>query len=76
MASCNAWIIWIDTDVCPGFITDLSKKIEDVINATVKQKPDEPISFMVRQLQSRSSQDVCARCPSPACLGAGQIVLP
>ena len=27
---------------------DLSKKIEDVINATVKQKPDEPVSFMVR----------------------------
>ena len=29
---------------------ELSKKIEDVINLTVKQKPDEPVSFMVREL--------------------------
>ena len=28
---------------------ELSKKIEDVINLTVKQKPDEPVSFMVRE---------------------------
>ena len=26
---------------------DLSKKVEEVINACVKAKPDEPISFMV-----------------------------
>jgi hypothetical protein len=31
-----------------GFTAELSKKVEDVINATVKSKPDEPISFMVR----------------------------
>ena len=30
---------------------ELSKKIEDVINLTVKQKPDEPVSFMVREHQ-------------------------
>lgn len=27
---------------------DLSKKVEEVINACVKAKPEEPISFMVR----------------------------
>lgn len=26
---------------------DLSKKVEELINATVKAKPDEPLSFMV-----------------------------
>lgn len=30
---------------------DLSKKVEEVINACVKAKPDEPISFMVCYLQ-------------------------
>lgn len=29
---------------------DLSKKVEEVINACVKAKPEEPISFMVRQM--------------------------
>lgn len=33
---------------------DLSKKIEDVINQTVKQKPDEPVSYMAAQLQKMS----------------------
>ena len=32
---------------------ELSKKIEDVINLTVKQKPDEPVSFMVREPQHK-----------------------
>ena len=27
---------------------ELSKKVEELINATVKAKPDEPLSFMVR----------------------------
>lgn len=27
---------------------DLSKRVEEVINACVKAKPDEPLSFMVR----------------------------
>lgn len=26
---------------------ELSKRVEDVINQTVKAKPDEPLSFMV-----------------------------
>lgn len=38
---------------------DLSKKVEEVINACVKAKPDEPISFMVQRdaymLQQRNS---------------------
>ena len=32
---------------------ELSKKIEDVINLTVKQKPEEPISYMVSSHASR-----------------------
>ena len=27
---------------------DLSKKMEELINTTVKARPDEPLSFMVR----------------------------
>ena len=27
---------------------ELSKKVEELINTTVKAKPDEPLSFMVR----------------------------
>lgn len=27
----------------------LSKKVEDAINSTVKAKPDEPLSFLVRE---------------------------
>ena len=27
---------------------ELSKRIEEIINATVKAKPDEPLSYMVR----------------------------
>lgn len=34
---------------------DLSKKVEEVINACVKAKPDEPISFMVQFHLPRSS---------------------
>lgn len=30
---------------------ELSKRVEEVINATVKAKPDEPLSFMVRPLR-------------------------
>ena len=26
---------------------DLSKKVEELVNTTVKAKPDEPLSFMV-----------------------------
>ena len=32
---------------------DLSKKVEEVINACVKAKPEEPISFMVSQISYR-----------------------
>ena len=28
---------------------DLSKKVEELINSTVKAKPDEPVSYMVRR---------------------------
>lgn len=27
---------------------ELTKRVEDAINATVKAKPDEPLSFLVR----------------------------
>lgn len=30
---------------------DLSKRVEEVLNATVKAKPDEPLSYMVSYMQ-------------------------
>lgn len=32
----------------------LEKKVEDILNATVKAKPEEPMAFMVRFLLSTS----------------------
>ncbi|KAK9808026.1 hypothetical protein WJX73_006018 [Symbiochloris irregularis] len=33
---------------------DLSKKMEELINTTVKARPDEPLSFMAKELQDKS----------------------
>ena len=47
---------------------DLSKKVEEVINACVKAKPEEPISFMVRQTPDDFGvfdlTELCMRHPS------------
>jgi enolase len=37
---------------------ELSKKVEDVINACVKAKPDEPLSFMAQTLQKLSPAQI------------------
>ncbi|KAK9907448.1 hypothetical protein WJX75_003947 [Coccomyxa subellipsoidea] len=37
---------------------ELSKKVEDVINATVKSKPDEPISFMADTLRKLAPAEI------------------
>ncbi|KAL3135043.1 hypothetical protein ABBQ32_007990 [Trebouxia sp. C0010 RCD-2024] len=37
---------------------DLSKKVEEVINACVKAKPEEPISFMAEQLKRSSPPEI------------------
>lgn len=47
LTSIDSLDVCIHGYVLRGALVDLSKKVEDVINATVKSKPDEPISFMV-----------------------------
>lgn len=40
---------------------DLSKKVEEVINACVKAKPDEPISFMVHLCDTSFSNEMLSK---------------
>ena len=49
---------------------DLSKKVEELINSTVKAKPDEPLSYMVRNRDSSGGVKQSASRPSVCIVAA------
>jgi hypothetical protein len=45
----------------------LQKKLEDVLNLCVKEKPEEPLEFMVTTANGINTCGVCNSCATPAC---------
>ena len=50
----------------------LQKKVEDVLNACVKGKPDEPLSFMVRHVRALGARALLCENGNCECLHAAR----